>query len=389
MTVSAGSVTHVSCFGGNDGAIAAVSVSGGTPPYSYLWNTGDITPGLNNLSTGVYQVTVTDANGCPDTTSMLFITQPLDSLFVSAGSVTHVSCFGGNDGALTLAILGGTPPYSYLWNTGNSTSSLSNLTAGTYQVTLTDDAGCTQSSTVNITQPAAALAAIFGATDISCHGASDGSIDVTVSGGTSPYSYLWNTGDMTPTLSNLMAGAYQVTVTDASGCVVISNQLVVTEPAELIVIGNSPPNSGTAMTSISGGTPPYSYLWNTGDITPNLTNLTTAGLYRVTVTDANGCSDTAEIDVIVGMEELNFARYISLYPNPTAEEVFIDYDFTGEVDLEVTVVNHLGQVVLTISEPNAISGKLRLDVVEWANGVYSVLFSNGSQSNSRQLVIQK
>ncbi len=222
---------------------------------------------------------------------------------------------------------------------------------------------------------------------VSCFGANDGTAAITASGGTPPYSYLWDTGDTTSTLGNLTAGTYQVTIADAYGCI-IDNQVVVTEPAELIVTGNSPPNSGTAIVSTSGGTPPYSYLWNTGDITLDLTNLT-AGLYRVTVTDANGCSDTAGIDVIVGMEELDLARYIDLYPNPTTDEVFIDYNFTSEVDLKVTVMNHLGQVVLTISEPNAVSGQLRLEVAEWASGIYNVLFSSGSQNDSRQLMIQK
>ena len=89
------------------------------------------------------------------------------------------------------------------------------------------------------------------------------------------------------------------------------------------------------------------------------------------------------------MEGSDFARHINLYPNPATREVFIDYDFISEVDLKVTVVNHLGQVTLTVSELNAVSGKLRLDVAEWANGIYNVLFSDGSQSDSRKLVIQK
>ncbi len=147
-----------------------------------------------------------------------------------------------------------------------------------------------------------------------------------------------------------------------------------------------PPDAAVA--NVTGGSPPYTYVWSTN---PPQTTPTAAGLspgtYTVTVTDANGCSATW--DFMISMEELDLARYIDLYPNPTTDEVFIDYNFTGEMDLEVTVMNHLGQVVLTISEPNAVSGQLRLEVAEWASGIYNVLFSNGSQSNSRQLVIQK
>ena len=132
LTVSTGSLTDVSCFGGSDGAVS-VSVSGGSPPYSYLWNTGDVTPGLSNLMAGAYQVTVTDANACPGSTLMFTISEP-DSLTISTGSLTDVSCFGGNDGALSVSVSGGTSTYSYLWNTGDVTPGLSNLTAGTYQV---------------------------------------------------------------------------------------------------------------------------------------------------------------------------------------------------------------------------------------------------------------
>ena len=223
---------------------------------------------------------------------------------------------------------------------------------------------------------------------IACNGGT-ASATVTASGGMPPYSYLWSDGSMTPT-ATLSAGTYTVTVSDNSATSLpVTVSLTLTEPAELMVtIDIADP--GTLTANVTGGTQPYTYLWST---IPPQTTPTATGLapdtYTVTVTDANGCSDTAQRDTFFSIEELNFARHISLYPNPTAKEVFIDYDFTSEVDLEVTVVNHLGQVVLTISEPNTVSGQLRLEVAEWANGVYSVLFSNGSQSSSRQLVIQK
>ena len=226
------------------------------------------------------------------------------------------------------------------------------------------------------------------ASNTSCHGVSDGSIAIVISGGTPGYMLLWDNGLSAGTShSNLGVGTYQVSVTDADGCEEIFSYTI-TEPAELLVtVDTVGPDALTA--NVTGGTPPYSYLWST--IPPQTTQTATGlapGTYTVTVTDANGCSDTVQ-GHIISIEELDFARHISLYPNPTAEEVFIDYDFASEVDLEVTVVSSLGQVMLTISEPNTVSGKLRLDVSEWANGVYGVLFNSGSQSNSRQLVIQK
>ncbi len=305
--------------------------------------------------------------------------------FLNTSVAINASCFGTDNGTAAVTASGGMPPYSYLWNTGDVTPALSHLTAGPYQVTVTDAGGCTASITTTVTQNTA-ISTIIVQDNVNCFGGSNGWASLNVSGGTPPYSYLWNTGGLTSTLSNLTAGLYQITVTDAHGCT-IDNQVDITEPAELnIMVDVVLPDA--AMANVTGGSSPYTYVWSTNppQTTPTATGLS-PGTYTVTVTDANGCSATW--DFMIGMEELDLARYIDLYPNPTTDEVFIDYNFTGEVDLEVTVMNHLGQVVLTISEPNAVSGQLRLEVAEWASGIYNVLFSNGSQSNSRQLVIQK
>ncbi len=310
------------------------------------------------------------------------------NLYLHALTVTSAisaSCFGTNNGTATVTASGGSFPYSYLWNTGDTTSALSNLTAGQYQVMVTDASGCIASINTTVTQNTA-ISAIMVQDNVDCFGGSNGWASLNVAGGTPPYSYLWNTGNTTSALTNVTAGTYQVTVTDVYGCT-IDNQVTITEPTELVVMVDVLPPD-TAVANVTGGSPPYTYLWMTQ---PPQTTQTATGLspgsYTVIVSDGNGCY--ASWDFMISMEELDLARYIELYPNPPTDEVFIKYNFTSEVDLEVTVVNHLGQVVLTISESNAVSGKLRLDVAEWAGGIYSVLFSNGSQSNSRQLVIRK
>ena len=155
-----------------------------------ILNSAPYTISRNNLGPGTYQVSVSDADGCQQVFSYI-ITGP-GLLTASISSVTNVSCFGGNDGALSVSISGGSPPYSYLWNTGDIIPGLSNLTAGTYRVTVSDNAGCTQSLSVNITQPSA-LIATGGAGNITACGASDGSIAITVSGGTPDYTYAWIT----------------------------------------------------------------------------------------------------------------------------------------------------------------------------------------------------
>ncbi len=444
-------VTNVTCHGGSDGSIN-ITVSGGTSPYSYLWNTGGTTSTLSNLTAGPYRVTVTDANGCTDSFSV-YITQPdaaLDATGRITNVTCHGDNDGSIDvtvsGGTPLYTYAWSSDHPELEVPEPGREDLSELQPGRYTLIVTDDNGCLATLVFYITQPSAALAATGGVTNVACHGGSDGSINTTVSGGTSPYSYLWNTGGTTSTLSNLTAGTYQVTVTDANACTQ-SLSVSITQPHTLVVsldsasdVSSPGGRDGVLAVSVSGGTPLYSYLWNTGDSTPGLNNLK-AGAYQITVTDANGCqqvfsynitepdqppglivpddnthndgttsttetdeslpysnawemngeyTDSAQVILVgVGMEGSDFARRINMYPNPATREVFIDYDFTSEVDLKVTVVNHLGQLVLTTLEPNAISGKLRLDVTDWANGIYNLLFSNGNQSNSRQLVIQK
>ena len=183
--------TDVSCNGGSDGSVD-LTVSGGTAPYSYSWNdpSNSITEDLSSLSAGTYSVTVTDANGCTETESVT-ISEPT-SLSLSSTQL-NVSCNGRSDGSIDLSVSGGTAPYSYSWNDAGSstTQDIVSLPAGTYTVTVTDDNSCTATETVTITEPTA-LSLSSTQVNVSCNGGSDGSIDLSVSGGTAPYTYSWD-----------------------------------------------------------------------------------------------------------------------------------------------------------------------------------------------------
>ena len=160
-------------------------------------------------------VTVTDAGGCTGTTSAT-VTQPASALNATA-SATNVACNGGATGAITLTPSGGTSPYTYDWGGGITTQNRTALAAGNYSVTVTDAKGCTQTISQTITQPSA-LALSVSKTDVSCTGGTDGAITLTVTGGTTAYSYNWGGGITTQNRSGLSAGTYSVTVTDANGC---------------------------------------------------------------------------------------------------------------------------------------------------------------------------
>ncbi|MBI2271082.1 MAG: PKD domain-containing protein [Bacteroidetes bacterium] len=294
---ASGTQNNVSCFGGSNGS-ATVSPTGGTPAYIYLWSDGQTASTANNLQTGSYSVTVTDTKGCT-TTASFSITEPAAAL-TSTASQSNVSCFGGSNGMASVSASGGTSPYTYLWSGGQTTSSVSGLLVGNYSVTITDTKNCTATSSFTITQPSAALTSTTSQTNVSCFGGSNGTASVSASGGTSPYTYLWNGGQTTSSISGLSAGTYTVTTTDTKGCTAVATAPV-TQPTVLSSTAMqtnvcSGASNGLAAVSISGGTSPYTYLWSNGQTTSSATGLS-AGSYSVTTTDFNGCTSTSTVTI--------------------------------------------------------------------------------------------
>ncbi len=291
-------VTDVLCNGNSTGTVN-LTVMGGTSPYAFLWSNGATSEDLTAVEAGSYSVTVTDANNCT-TTAVAVITEP-EVLSATAG-LTHVLCFGESTGGINLVVTGGVEPYTFLWSNGASSEDLTDIPSGTYTVTITDANGCTTTSGGTITQPAAALAAGTVVTNVLCYGNPTGGINLTVTGGTLPYIYLWSNGAVTEDLINIPAGIYNVTITDANGCTTTSTGTV-TQPSaalaataavtDVLCNGNS---TGTVNLTVTGGTSPYTYLWSNGAITEDLTDVP-AGTYSVTVTDAGSCTTTSSATV--------------------------------------------------------------------------------------------
>lgn len=291
------SVTHVACFGGNTGN-AGASVISGTSPYTFSWSTSPVqtTQTATGLSAGMYTATVTDANGCVGTNTILITEPPI--LANAFPSVTNVSCFGGNDGSATANASGGTSPYSYSWSPVSGTNaSTTGLSAGTHTVSVTDSAGCTLSNTVSITEPLPVVNSFSNIINVDCFGNNIGGATANATGGNSPYSYSWNTAPVqtAQTVTGLFAGVYSVTVTDSTGCS-RTDTVMIASPTTLSLFsptithvdcfGNS---SGLATANATGGTPPYTYFWDpTSQTTATATGLP-AGVYTVSITDNNGC----------------------------------------------------------------------------------------------------
>ncbi|UKJ06770.1 MBG domain-containing protein [Solitalea lacus] len=299
LVATAGAQNNVSCNSGSNGS-ATVNVTGGTTPYIYSWApSGGTGATASGLAAGTYTVTVTDANSC-QTTQSFTITQP-NALVASFGAQTNVSCNGGSNGSATVNVTGGTGTYTYLWSPlGGTGATASGLPAGTYTVTVKDANLCQTTHSFTITQPLL-LSATTSKTDVLCNGGATGSATVTVSGGTSPYTYLWSpSGGTGATASGLAVGNYSCLITDAKGCTITLN-FTINQPAALNAttaqVNATCSTPGQASVTPFGGVGSYSYLWSPGgEITQSVTNLA-AGNYSCLITDANGCTVTKNFTI--------------------------------------------------------------------------------------------
>ena len=302
-------ITNIKCNGQNDGVII-ITLSGGNAPYNINWSNGmNNINTINNLIAGNYSVTVSDLNKCI-AIKMFEITQPAQININS--SVNPVQCFGQSNGSISLTVSGGTSPFTYKWSNGATSKDISSLTAGNYTVTVTDANNCTTTKSITVNQPQE-ISINPTAKNPDCFNGANGSIDLTVSGGTAPYTYLWNGTPGSNNLSNLIAGNYAVTVTDKNGCTKTS-AFVLTNPLEINITGitnNAYCNkaNGSVAITVVNGTAPFSYIWSNGATTKNLTNIV-SGIYQVTVTDKNNCSKSQSF-VVNDNGSINISETIS------------------------------------------------------------------------------
>ena len=492
--------TNVTCFGANNGT-ASISVSGGTAPYSYLWSNNQTSPNISNLPPGIYTVTISDATGCSNIQSVTITEPPELQLSIVP---TNVTCFGGNDGAALLNINGGTPNYNVLWSNGQTGTTATNLIAGNYSVTVSDQNSCTKVQNITITEPPQLIVSAianpssicFGQTstltangalsynwnigqgnnlqvspqntttyyvtgtdangctattevsvtviplptstftttpipcygnntivqytgnasqnatfnwnwnggsawpgtgagphqvnwsqtgniditltvtengctsnpttipifnptplvlstnitDVLCFGGTDGSINLTVSGATPPYTYQWNFGSTTEDLYNITAGIYSVTVTDANGCTKVIGATVNQPP---VLIASLTPNQYTCVgrpvflnITVSGGTTPYQYFWNGQNLSQGIVvTLDTTTSYSAYVVDANGCTSPIMNTTVYVAPPINVNLIANTYNVCPNDPVMLTPVITGGVGPPYLIHNHNGNVV--------------------------------------------
>ena len=324
-------------------------------------------PGVNLVMNGgipylypcpslVFNYSQAPANGC--------VPVPVCNLSASVSTI-NIDCYGAASGSATASITGGTGPYIYLWNNGSITQTISNLPVGCYTVTITDANGCVVSQTACITEAPIFSAIATIVNPILCNG-DTALVMVAGTGGSLPYT---GAGSF-----NVTSGVHPFTVVDNTGCT-SSIMLIVTEPTAISLSANSNDeilgNDGTASVTASGGTAPYSYLWTpSGQTGANATGLA-AGTYTVEVTDANGCTETTQVQVgsQVGLNEDGFSSKISMYPNPATEQLYISRLMDND-PTEIKIYSIDGQLV---SKLDFTSGNLIcLSVDQWSTGVYHV-----------------
>jgi hypothetical protein len=291
--------TPISGPGEQDGT-ASGNASGGILPYTYLWSNGENTQDIIGLGPGLYTLTITDANGCTVTASgiVLSLECELEATLVRA---ENLSCFGSGDGLIEVLGENGDGEIAYEWSNGMSGAIISNLSAGIYTVTVTDENSCIATLEVVVDQNEDITIEISFNNE-SGEGTSDGDISVTVTGGLGIYSYEWSTGGTTAVLDGLTAGVYGLTVTDSEGCTKSTSVVLVTCDLESEIFMWSPivcfgDSNGILFTTAESSYPPVSFLWSNG-VTSELNIDLAPGIYSLTITDASTCSMVNEFELI-------------------------------------------------------------------------------------------
>lgn len=328
ITLNVQGISNVSCVGGNDGAIFA-DAFGGNPGYSYVWNTTDTLTFIQNLSAGVYTVTITDATNCTGTGSVTVLEPEPFQTFMFGSSV----CNGTDDGTANVTVSGGVLPYQYSWSNGDSTSQIENLTAGTYYVTVTDINQCMITDSITVNLSSTILVSNPSSTMITCNGGNDGTASVAPTGGVAPYTYNWSNGNTDSLATGLVAGTYTVEVFDLFNCSFIETFNIMEPSAIAIDATVNNINCGATNGSISiipnGGTPPYSIEWFNGSNADTISNLD-VGTYAVNITDANQCVRQFFIDIA----QSNNA------PTAIAQDISIALDSFGIATIDVSQIDN-------------------------------------------------
>jgi gliding motility-associated-like protein len=352
--------TNVTVSGGNNGA-AGANPFGGVGPYTYLWNTSATTSSITNLFAGSYTVNITDAKGCMKVDSVRINEPPCQNLTLNVFS-NNVSCFGGNNGSAFAIVNGAIGSYTVSWSTGSYGTSISGLSAGNYSVSIRDANNCMQFANFSVIQPSQ-LSVGLQAVNVRCNGTGDGSINLNITGGIYPYSFLWSNSSTAEDQVYLTAGNYSVQITDANGCTAVASTSI-SQPGPMNVTYTAQNvsciygNNGAIGLNVTGGTVPYTYTWSTSATTQSISNLA-AGGYTVLVKDANNCTlSTPLIIPVIQPDSVKVDSFIVACPVPSSGQT------------QVTIVPSGGSGTYQVSYNNGATFQ--------PSGVYTAMLNNAT-----------
>jgi hypothetical protein len=352
---------------------------------------GGVGPSGTNAKITAYTYLSADQTPSDDT-----ITAVLGMSYTGVNTTmsSPVGCVGDSTGIIISAGHSGLSPYSYLWssNTNSQTdATATGLPAGTYSLTVTDSIGCTIVTSLTILDPPSNLTLSDSSSNIICTGGSTGWSLIMPSGGVSPYNYLWDNGQASSTLTNVSANTYTVTVTDAYGCEVTSS-ISLSEPSVALSGTITDNGNGSLTANASGGTGSYTYLWDasTGYQTTATATGLTSGSYYVVITDSIGCTELVTIQVtIVNISALDNINSLSVYPNPSSGNVYIDLNLKEYSDIHLRMSNVTGKEILTRTYQNIQAEKIQLETTQLPTGIYMLYFTIGSENICQKLIIAK
>lgn len=358
----------VQCYNGNDG-YAYVGNMNGVNPITYAWSTSSTDTIITNLVAGNYNLTISDGIGC-HYYEQITINQP--NAFSDSTIITNVDCYGNSTGNISVSISGGTSPYSFLWNTGDNSQTLTGLTYGYYSLTVTDNHNCNYFlDSIYVAQPGAPVSFSDTTSDVSCYGGNDGFAMVIALGGMEPYSYQWSTGDTTNSIAFMSSGYYYVTVFDANNCSVYDT-LHISQPNPLVVHTYSDSTScldgkdGGIQVVTTGGVPPYAYTWSGTTGNDSVAENLTAGTYYLTVTDNHNCEISLDIVVEASPNEcLEIPELIT--PNNDGYNDTWEVKGIGNYDrVSIKIFNRWGDEIFVFDG----TGKEYADLVNQWDGSY-------------------
>jgi ribosomal protein S27E len=385
--------TAVNC---NISGSAIVTPTNGSGSYSYLWSNGSTDGTANGLAAMNYIVTITDANGCEGTNA---VTIPDNSVTITGTTnITDETCNNSN-GTLSLSVVNGNGPYSYLWSNGSTDMVSTGLSANSYTVTITDTYGCTGVLATSLNNLAAPTVTST-VNDVLCYGDSTATVTIVVTNGNGGYTYLWSDTSTDSIATGLSTGVYQATITDINNCSTL-HTVTVTEPSSALftstlVTDVSTPggNDGAIDLTVSGGNQAQGYLfdWSNGATTEDIDSLI-SGMYYVTITDLNGCNVFDSVFVADGLTRINKIDpplFINLFPNPTESNAVLQFELAQASSVQIRVIDILGHIIMSKNYNQTLSETYIINMSDYSSAVYFVhLIIDGQIFNKRLIVTRE